>query len=111
MSEQVKELIKLELIPIDVPAKWDGRWRLILFDVPEVKRQLRDQVRHLIKKFRCVRLQQSVWIHPFACHEQFRQIVKAYGTNRDILLIETNEVEGASQILKIFRKTYPRTKF
>jgi phenylacetic acid degradation operon negative regulatory protein len=44
--------------------KWDGRWRLVLFDVPENCRQTRDKLRvHLRHRgFGC--LQNSVWITP-----------------------------------------------
>jgi phenylacetic acid degradation operon negative regulatory protein len=104
-------LIDLELKTINVPTRWDGKWRLILFDIPEAKRVLRDQTRRLIKELHCIQLQQSVWVHPFPCFSQFRQIQKAYGRSNDIILIETDTIEGATHLIKIFGKIYSRTKF
>ena len=47
--------------------KWDGKWRVLVFDVWEKSRRKRDQLRREIKEFGFVQLQQSVWIYPFEC--------------------------------------------
>ncbi len=45
--------------------KWDGKWRLAIFDVPEKKRSFRSQVRKILGNLNFVRLQRSVWITPY----------------------------------------------
>jgi phenylacetic acid degradation operon negative regulatory protein len=44
--------------------EWDGRWRMVIFDVPEADRKLRSRIRRRLfsERFGC--LQQSVWISP-----------------------------------------------
>jgi phenylacetic acid degradation operon negative regulatory protein len=44
--------------------KWDGRWRLVLFDVPENCRQTRDKLRIQLHHRGFGYLQNSVWITP-----------------------------------------------
>jgi phenylacetic acid degradation operon negative regulatory protein len=43
---------------------WDGRWRMILFDVPEEESFLRHKLRRFLQKNNFGCLQKSVWITP-----------------------------------------------
>ncbi len=43
---------------------WDGRWRLVIFDVPENARTNRARLRKWLKAARFGALQKSVWITP-----------------------------------------------
>ena len=44
---------------------WDGKWRLFLFDIPEVERSDRRKLTRALVSMGCGRLQGSVWISPF----------------------------------------------
>ncbi len=44
--------------------KWDGKWRMVLFDIPEKKRRLRDGLRNILRTLDFVELQKSVWVTP-----------------------------------------------
>jgi DNA-binding transcriptional regulator PaaX len=46
------------------PKAWDGRWRVVLFDVPESKRPIRDYIRGVLKRYGFKEFQRSMWIHP-----------------------------------------------
>ncbi|MDD2764363.1 MAG: PaaX family transcriptional regulator C-terminal domain-containing protein [Opitutaceae bacterium] len=43
---------------------WDGRWRLVLFDVPETQRALRQRLRQKLRALGFGYLQNSAWISP-----------------------------------------------
>lgn len=45
-------------------GKWDGRWRLVIFNVPEKRRDLRDRIRRALSRLGMGILQPSVWISP-----------------------------------------------
>ena len=45
--------------------KWDGRWRMIIFDVPEKKRRYRDYLRQVLKTLGFKELQKSTWVTPY----------------------------------------------
>lgn len=49
---------------------WDGRWRLILFDVPESCSAKRNQLRRYLRKWGFGYLQNSVWVTPDPVDEQ-----------------------------------------
>jgi hypothetical protein len=56
--------------------KWDGRWRMIVFDVPERRRRIRNRLRVVMSEIGFVRLQNSVWVYPYDC-EDFIAMLKA----------------------------------
>ncbi len=56
--------------------KWDGRWRMVVFDVPERRRRIRNRLRAVMSEIGFVRLQDSVWVYPYDC-EDFVALLKA----------------------------------
>ncbi|MFC1756901.1 hypothetical protein ACFLZC_01975, partial [Patescibacteria group bacterium] len=52
------------------PKKWDGKWRLVIFDIPETKRCARDALRQKLEQLEFYQCQKSTWIHPFPCIEE-----------------------------------------
>lgn len=56
--------------------RWNRRWRVIIFDVPEKRRQTRDRLRNVMERTGFVRLQDSVWVFPYDC-EDFISLLKA----------------------------------
>lgn len=48
-----------------IPTNWDGRWRIVVLDIPESRKQERDSLRYLLKKANFVLLKNSVWVSPF----------------------------------------------
>lgn len=62
---------------ISEPAFWDGKWRVLMFDLSESRRRERDQLRHLLRAAGFVRIQDSVWVYPYPCDE-FITLVRAH---------------------------------
>lgn len=50
-------------------AKWDGKWHVIIFDIPETVRAKRDCVRRTLIELGFHRLQDSVWVFPYECRQ------------------------------------------
>jgi phenylacetic acid degradation operon negative regulatory protein len=75
---------------------WDGRWRLVLFDVPMGRNDYRERLRRYLraKTFGC--LQGSVWITPDPVHSE-RQILAEGTVNvNSLLLLEARPCAGES---------------
>jgi len=58
------------------PKRWDKRWRVVIFDIPEYRRGIRNRLRYFMREYGFVRLQNSVWIYPYDC-EDLVALVKA----------------------------------
>lgn len=68
--------IILRQYKISETTVWDGKWRVVIFDIREKRRQIRQKLRVLLAAAGMVRLQDSVWVHPFPCDE-FIALVRA----------------------------------
>ena len=54
---------------IPLPTRWDGKWRLVMFDVPEKRKKVRDTLRMLLRSAGFIHFQDSAWIQPYPCDE------------------------------------------
>ncbi len=59
------------------PAFWDGKWRVVMFDIREKRRTTRTRLRLLLQGAGFLRLQDSVWVYPYPCDE-FIGLVRAH---------------------------------
>ena len=70
--------------------KWDGKWRVVIFDVWENIRSKRNLLRNEIKDFGFIQLQRSVWIYPYECAE-FIELLKidlSFGKNIRYMIVD-----------------------
>lgn len=61
--------ILLRQYKISETVLWDGKWRVVIFDIREKRRSVRNRLRALLAGAGMVRLQDSVWVHPYPCDE------------------------------------------
>jgi phenylacetic acid degradation operon negative regulatory protein len=47
------------------PKTWDGKWRMVLFDIPDAQTQLRDELRATLQIVGFLRVQNSVYVFPY----------------------------------------------
>ena len=50
-------------LKIKTPIKWDRKWRLVIFDIPEKLKKLRDSLRMHFQEVGLIELQKSVFVH------------------------------------------------
>lgn len=76
---------------------WDGKWRIIILDIPEERKTERDGLRYLLKKAGFVCLKNSVWIsiHPF--EYMFMNIKRDLGLTTEIMIFVTDTIDPATE--------------
>jgi len=47
-----------------IKKRWDKKWRLVTFDIPEKERQIRKSIRNRLQEMGFAYFQRSVWISP-----------------------------------------------
>jgi len=57
--------------------KWDGYWRMVIFDIPENRKTLRASLRRKLISLGLGQWQKSVYITPFPLEEEINQFLKA----------------------------------
>lgn len=72
---------------------WDGKWRIVLLDLPEYRKDERDSLRYLLKKAGFVCLKNSVWISPFPYEYLFTNIKKDFGLTTELMVFVTDNID------------------
>lgn len=89
---------------IPEPTFWDGKWRIVMFDIREKRRKTRSQLRSLLSSAGFLRLQDSVWVYPYPCDE-FIGLVRAHlksGTG-EMLSFAAEALESDKKLREHFR--------
>ena len=82
--------------------RWDRRYRLVMFDIPQKRRATRDRLRSLMRDFGFLRLQDSVWVSPYD-REDIIALVKAeLKIGKDVLYAVVDQIENDSFIREHF---------
>jgi len=87
---------------MEKPLKWDGLWRIIIFDIPEDFRDKRNLLRSLIKKNGFIKLQASVFISPYPLNREAISYLKQSGLISYIRIIRANEIDDDRDLRKKF---------
>ena len=89
---------------LERPKKWDGKWRLVVFDIPNSSNIIRNTFRRKLKEFGFCLFQKSVWIYPFDCREEIAFLREFFGVDkRQIQVLEVAKIEDDSVLRKIFK--------
>src|SRR3989344_7174587 len=78
LTPKGKLYLQTEIGHTRVPSRWDGKWRVVIFDIPEARRTLRNRLRDMLLQIGFVQLQKSVWVYPFDCEDLVTLIKKEY---------------------------------
>ena len=82
---------------------WDGKWRIIIFDVPNRKTRMRDELRSGLVLYGFKQIQKSVWAFPYPC-EDFIALVKSHlGVTQDVVYLETSTLENDKYLQREFK--------
>jgi DNA-binding transcriptional regulator PaaX len=89
-----------------VPKKalrWDGKWRIVMFDVPEKRRSVRGRVRNLLKLFNFYCLQDSVWVYPYDCEDLITLLKVDLRLGNAVRYVIADSIENDAQLRNIFK--------
>jgi phenylacetic acid degradation operon negative regulatory protein len=75
---------------------WDGRWRLVIFDLPTTQNTERSRLRRYLRDKGFGYLQNSVWITPDPLDEQAKTLRGAKVDVESLILLEASPCAGES---------------
>lgn len=81
---------------------WDGKWRMVLFDINEHQKPAREQFRQTIQSLGLRRLQNSVWITPHPCEDLIDLLRTDLRLGRGVMYMVAEEIQGADKLKKEF---------
>lgn len=87
--------LKLQLQELSQKGgKWDGKWRIVIYDISKFKRNQQSSFRNFLKSMNFLLLQRSVYITPYPCEEHITYMREYFGIGEDVILVEANKIEN-----------------
>jgi DNA-binding transcriptional regulator PaaX len=86
---------------------WDGKWRMVMFDIPREASSKRDMLRRLLKIANFYKLQASVYITPYPLNREAITSLKKSGLINYIRMGRIEELDDDSDLIKYFKLTRP----
>lgn len=93
---------KLDDIKIQPMKKWDGTWRIIIFDIPETMKKAREALRSKLKFWGCYPLQKSIFVTPNKCRDEIDFVTEVFQVSPHVRLIEAKIFDGVEDIKNHF---------
>jgi DNA-binding transcriptional regulator PaaX len=92
----------LDGMKLKISKKWDGWWRIVMFDIPQSKKRARDAVSRKIKELGMYPIQKSVFVSPYVCKNEIDFIGEFFGVRGNIIYIKAKDIEGARKLKEYF---------
>jgi DNA-binding transcriptional regulator PaaX len=73
---------------------WDGKWRVLVFDIPEDSREKRDHFRWLLKRNNFVKLQASVFVSPYPLNKAAIRYLEESGLIEFIRIMRVDKMDN-----------------
>lgn len=108
VSEKGKKLLlryNLKEIRLNKPKVWDHKWRIVIFDIGEDKKTLRDRLRDTIKSLGLYPLQKSVFVTPYPCEKEIAFLRQFYGIRDEVSCFTAINLEEGDFLEKKFNLT------
>lgn len=102
-----EKLLKYQLddLKLNKPKKWDGKWRMVIFDIPEDFKTNRTVFVYKLKELGFVSLQKSVWVWPYDCEDEIDFLKEIYEIRPYVRVVRADYLDIQSDLIKKFRLT------
>jgi DNA-binding transcriptional regulator PaaX len=95
--------MQIDALKIKTPRKWDGKWRLVMFDILEKKKFHREALRGKLKQLGFYQLQKSIWVHPFNCKDEVELLRDFFGlSSKEMRLVVASDIEKDQEVREFF---------
>lgn len=101
-EKRIKEFFINDL-KIYKQSKWDGKWRVLIFDIPIKMNHAREALRKKIRELGFYQFQGSVWFYPYPCEDEILTIAEFFEVGEYIEIITAEKVLHEKELIKHFK--------
>lgn len=94
---------RLKIIKKKFLGKWDGLWRIIAFDIEEIRKKTRDVFRSKLIDIGCKPIQKSVWITPNDISAELEDLIDLLDLEDNVDYFVSKAVTGEEKYRKMFK--------
>lgn len=99
-----KKIVQYSIDELEIkkPKKWDKKWRIVTFDIPDKNKKARDALRRKLKDLGFYQFQKSVWIYPYECSDEIMFVVKIFNIERFVEILTVTEIIREDKYIEYF---------
>lgn len=99
-----KRLSEIERADYELPKPkgWDGKWRIVSFDIKEKRKEVRELLRMTLEAVGFAHLHHSVWVYPHDCEEFISLLKVDYHAGVEVLYIIADYIENDGWLRRRF---------
>ncbi len=99
-----KQALVYDLEKLKVKSgSWDGQWRMIFFDIEELQRRKRDELRKYLKQLGLMQMQESVWISPWEVRDEIKYLREILDVADGVKWGLLSEIENSEELKEWFK--------
>lgn len=85
------------------PAIWDGKWRVVVSDIPEKKKKIRNALHDHLLHIGFHPLQRSVFVCPFECRNEVEYIIELYQIRAHVRVMVVETIDNELHLKHLFK--------
>ena len=99
-----RRILKYSLNKLEIkkPKHWDGKWRLVSYDIPKDKYSRRDTFRAYLETWGFYPLQESVFLHAYPCEKEVGFLREYFGVGGEVRIFTVEEIEDDEPFREFF---------
>ncbi len=103
LGRKYELVYRFDALQLNMKKKWDRKWRMVVFDIPERKKAARDALRRKLKTLGLYPVQDSVFLTPYDCEKELDFICSVFDLDRNhILIFYVGRFEGEEKLKHYF---------
>ena len=99
---KIREFI-FSSLGIEKPKTWDGKWRVVIFDIPENFSSARNALRLKLKSLGFYQLQKSVFVFPYPVEDEILFVSALFGVEQYVDILVADSVLYDKELRKVFK--------
>ena len=84
---------QLDTMILSKPKRWDKKWRVVIFDIPNKYKRVRDVFRMRLLQLDLYQLQESAYISPYPCFAEIEFLRALYGVTFTVRYLLVEKIE------------------
>ena len=90
-------------LKIKRPSRWDGIWRIVIFDIPDRHKWARDTLRKQLKVMGFYQMQKSVFVSAFPCEEELKFLSSLLNVGGYLRIIMASTISDENDLREFFK--------
>lgn len=97
-----RKILRFNINSMRIKRKTDGKWRLIIYDIANLKKSQREVFREMLKSLKFLRLQKSVYMTPFTCDDEIEYLRQFFNIGNEVIVLKITGIENEQTYKRYF---------